>query len=227
MAIHSKSPLPFFKFTCLLSLIIIGLNVLWGKLLVENGPIPLDNYLLLWFRKAENFHQVIGPDWLLGVWQGLSWLGNTWPRIIVACAVVGGLLIKKRTGDGLFLSTLLLSGLALSSAIKYWINRPRPDVVVHFDYITNTSFPSGHALNSTLFYCGLLVILSHHTHRPVIRWFFLIVMLGLTVLTGVSRIALGVHYPTDVMAGWLIGAAWLWFCIGLRQHRQARLSPVV
>jgi len=190
-------------------LLMIGVSIYCGKLLVNIEPIALDTMLLTWFREAGNNHQIVGSAWVIDLWRALTWMGNVWPRVILASVVIGVLILKKQIREGLFLGGLLLSGLLLSTVIKHWVNRPRPNLVPHLDLVSNASFPSGHAMNSTLFYCGLIVILSRYINISQLRWILISIMFSLTIFTGLSRIALGVHYPTDVLAGWLIGASWL------------------
>lgn len=201
-------------------LLMIGASIYCGKFLANEEPIALDTTLLYWFREAGDHHQIIGSAWLIDLWRALTWMGNVWPRVTLASIVIGILIFKKQIHEGLFFGALLLSGLLLSTVTKHWVNRPRPNLVPHLDLVANASFPSGHAMNSTLFYCGLIVILSRYINISQLRWILILLMFSLTIFTGLSRIALGVHYPTDVLAGWLIGASWLMLCWRLNQQYQ-------
>lgn len=181
----------------------------YGFALTRHGPADFDASLLLWFRDNGNTGQLSGPQWVAAFWQGLTWLGNTTPRIVVACAILSGLLLLRRWHSALLLTGVLLSGIALSTALKQWIGRPRPQLVAHLDHASSLSFPSGHALNSTLFYLTVALIIAQFLRRRSQRWILYGAAISLLLGTGISRIALGVHYPTDVIAGWVIGAAWL------------------
>jgi len=181
----------------------------YGFALARNGPADFDASLLLWFRDSSDTGQLSGPQWIAAFWQGLTWLGNTTPRIVVACTILLGLLLLRRWHSALFLAGVLLSGIALSTILKQWIGRPRPQLVAHLDHASSLSFPSGHALNSTLFYLTVALIIAQFLRRRSQRWILYGAAISLLLGTGISRIALGVHYPTDVIAGWVIGAAWL------------------
>src|SRR3546814_28809 len=102
----------------------------------------------------------------------------------------------------------------LSTLIKHWVGRPRPDLVAHLDHVSSASFPSGHALNSALFYVGVAVLVAQFIHRRGPRWALYALAIGLSLAIGISRVALGVHYPSDVIASWVISAAWLWLWFG-------------
>lgn len=205
-------------------LIVIAGLIFAGHLLTLYGPLLLDQALLYWFRDSNNVLQMVGPSWLHVVWRSLTWMGDTLPRIITALIVISLFIVKNRTKDAYWLAATLLSGFALSSAIKYGINRPRPELLLHLEQVNNASFPSGHAMNSTLFYGALLLLIGCHLRSPILRWGWIVLMLTLVMLTGISRIALGVHYPSDVLAGWLIGSLWLAFCLAWRREYSGKQS---
>jgi undecaprenyl-diphosphatase len=104
------------------------------------------------------------------------------------------------------------SGVALNRLLKFSFARPRPDLVVPAVRVFTASFPSGHATMSAITYLTLGALLARtHSEIPV-RIYFMTLAGMLTVLVGLSRIYLGVHYPTDVLAGWCIGTAWAMGC---------------
>lgn len=181
-----------------------------GFALTRYGPAGFDAPLLLWFRASGDAGRLAGPDWAAAFWLGLTWLGDAMPRIVVAGLTVLGLLLLRRWQGALFIAGVLLSGIALSTTLKHWVGRPRPQLVAHLDHVSSQGFPSGHALNSTLFYMAAALMLARFLRRRGERWALYAVATSLSLATGVSRIALGVHYPTDVIAGWIISAAWLW-----------------
>jgi undecaprenyl-diphosphatase len=100
------------------------------------------------------------------------------------------------------------SGFALSVALKALFRRPRPEVVPHLMRAYSSSFPSGHSMISAVVYLTLGVLLAQLVHRRLLKFYFLMLAVLLTVLVGVSRVYLGVHYPTDVLAGWTAGLVW-------------------
>jgi len=190
-------------------LLLIAVISVGGRVLTRSGPASFDEPGLLWFRVNGHPGQLAGPDWGITFWRSLTWLGNTTPRIIVAGLTVLWLLWLRRWHGALFLAGLLVSGIALSETIKHGVGRLRPQVVKHLDQVVSPSFPSGHALNSTLFLLAVALLVGRLPRARGARWILYSVAAGLSLAIGLSRIALGVHYPTDVLAGWLIGAAWL------------------
>lgn len=211
-----------------LPLLLLMSTAACGHILTHGVFASFDAPLLLWFRLDTDTATLAGPAWALAFWRELSWLGDPLPRIVVGTGTVVGLLWLRRWQGALHLAGVLLSGLALSTAFKQWIGRPRPQLVTHLDPVTSLSFPSGHALNSTLFYLVVAVMLAPLLRARTARWAVYAAAMGLSLATGVSRVALGVHYPTDVLAGWVIAGAWvwLWFAAAQRYWPQA-LHPVV
>ena len=195
----------------------------WGFMLTRSGPALFDQPLLLWFRAGDDSARLSGPEWIGTLWHGLTRLGDTLPRLLLVGVMIAALGLLHRWRSALFVAGVLSSGIGLSSAIKHWVGRPRPDLVAHLDHVGSQSFPSGHALNSTLFYLVAALLLADFLRGRVARWGVYFAATGLILATGISRIALGVHYPSDVIAGWLIGVAWfgLWFSLTRRYWPRA------
>ena len=208
-----------------LPLLMLMATIACGIALTHYGPAGFDEPLLLWFRVSGDIGQLAGPQWAAAFWIGLTWLGDTAPRIVIASLTILGLLILRRWHSALFMAGILLSGIALSTTLKYWVGRPRPQLVTHLDHINSLSYPSGHALNSTLFYLTVALMLSPLLSRRVARWTLYAVATILSLATGVSRIALGIHYPTDVIAGWVISVAWVWLWFAVAMHYWPKALP--
>lgn len=206
-----------------LPLLVLLATAAGGHALTRYGPASFDAPLLLWFRLGTDTATLAGPDWMPSFWLGLTWLGDVVPRVVVGACTVVGLLLVRRWQGAVLLAGTLLSGLALSTTLKQWVGRPRPQLVAHLDHVTSLSFPSGHALNSTLFYLAVAVMLAPLLRTRAARWSVYAAAMGLSLATGVSRVALGVHYPTDVLAGWVIAGTWvwLWFAAAQRYWPQA------
>ena len=194
----------------LLPLLLIAGASACGYALTRYGPANFDAPLLLWFRASGDSGRLAGPGWATASWLGVTWLGEATPRIVVAGLTIVGLALLNRWRSALFIAGVLLSGIALSMTIKLWVGRPRPELVAQLDQANSQSFPSGHALNSTLFYLAVAMLLAPLLRQRGERWALYAVAASLPLAIGVSRVALGVHYPTDVIAGWVIGAAWVW-----------------
>jgi len=197
----------------------------WGFMLTRSGPAFFDQPLLLWFRVSDDSARLAGPEWVGTLWHGLTRLGNTLPRLLLAGVMIAGLWLLHRWRSALFVAAVLSSGIGLSSAIKHWVGRPRPDLVAHLDHVGSQSFPSGHALNSTLFYLVAALVLACFLPHRGLRFGVYCAATGLILATGISRIALGVHYPSDVVAGWLIGVAWFGLWFSLTRHYWPRALP--
>ncbi len=160
-----------------------------------------------------HFVQSFITPWLTVVMRTISWLMT--PEVVVP--VIAGIVVllifrHKRLPEILLL--MILGGNALTVILKHILDRPRPTALqaVILDSQTSYSFPSGHAM-AAMTIGGVLILLVHH-RRPVSRKFILTVSIGVT-LVGVSRVYLGAHWPSDVVAGFLIGWIWLVFVWGL------------
>jgi len=201
-----------------LPLLIVLLTVACGVALTHYGAPRMDEALLLWFRDREHGALIAGPAWVTSWWLAASGFGDVLPRVGIAVLSVLALVWLHRWRAAVWLAGVLLSGMLLSSAIKQWVARPRPQLVAHLDQVSSASFPSGHALNSTLFYLAIALLLAPLLRQRGARFALYGAAAGLSVLVGVARIALGVHYPSDVIASWAISGAWLWLWFAAAKH---------
>jgi undecaprenyl-diphosphatase len=131
---------------------------------------------------------------------------------ILLASVTGYLLLARKPDSALLILAAVLGGVAISSLLKFSIARPRPDLFVPAAKVFTTSFPSDHASLSAITYMTLAALLARTIVSRKIRVYFMVVALALTFLIGLSRIYLGVHYPSDILAGWSIGSAWALGC---------------
>jgi undecaprenyl-diphosphatase len=151
-------------------------------------------------------------------WLSISWLGDTVPRLVTAGLGICALLWLRRWQSALFITGVLLSGISLSTLIKAWVARPRPQLVAHLDQVSSMSFPSGHALNSTLFYITLALVLAPLLKQRSAQWGLYGFALISSLAIGLSRIALGVHWPSDVLASWIMAYSWLGLWVIFAKH---------
>jgi undecaprenyl-diphosphatase len=137
-------------------------------------------------------------------------------------SVLGYLVIARRHHAAIFILVATVGGALLSTALKGLYSRPRPDVVPHLASVTSYSFPSGHAMLSAVVYLTLGALLARLVEGRWTKLYFVGVAVLLTILVGSSRVYLGVHYPTDVAAGWAAGVGWAVLCWLLARHLQHR-----
>jgi undecaprenyl-diphosphatase len=163
-------------------------------------------------RGPEDQGQPTGPEWMIEVARDVTALGGLAVLVLIILSVAGFLWLRKLYGPLILVGGASISGLLLSLALKELFNRPRPDVVPHLSKVFTSSFPSGHSMLAATVYLTLGVLLGQFVDSRVLRAYFLLVALGLTLLVGLSRVYLGVHYPTDVLAGWSAGLAWALLC---------------
>lgn len=186
----------------------------------------LDSWLLLFFRDPSDVSVAIGPPWLAESVAEITALGGYTLIVIIIASVVGFLLVAGHNGPALYVVLSVSLGTVVSTLLKTLYERPRPDIVEHLVTTHTASFPSGHATMSAVVYLTLASIIMRMVDSVRLRVYVLLVAIVLTVMIGLSRIYLGVHWPSDVIAGWALGAAWAslaWLVVTiLRKWRRAR-----
>ena len=178
----------------------------------EGETRAFDTAILLAFRNPADLADPIGPWWLEQTMKDITSLGSSAVLTIITLAALGYLLIERKYHAAAFLLVAMIGGTALSTLIKLGFDRPRPDLIAHGVQVYSASFPSGHALMSAVAYLTLGALLGRVQKGRRAKLYFLGVAVVLTLLVGISRLYLGVHWPTDVLAGWCIGAAWALSC---------------
>lgn len=172
----------------------------------------LDNQLLRMLRRSDDPAIPIGPKWLPDLAQDITALGSGANLSLATAIVIGALCLNRRFRAAGFLVVSLGSGMLLSRLLKDFYERERPSIVPHLTHFDPGSFPSGHSMLSALVYLTLGGIVSRQTRRLIAKMYFLSVALVLTLLVGISRIYLGVHFPSDILAGWAAGSLWSSAC---------------
>ncbi|GAC14617.1 phosphatase PAP2 family protein [Aliiglaciecola lipolytica] len=175
---------------------------------VSGGTPEIDQYIILAFRHANDLSDPIGPKWVEEMMRDITALGGVAILASFTFFVTVFLLIENKPKLAMALVLTIASGMLVSFSLKYGITRPRPDLVPHGSYVYTASFPSGHAMLSALVYFSLAGMLSYLPVRKRVKTYFFIVAAIFTLAIGVSRVYLGVHWPTDVLAGWLMGIGW-------------------
>ena len=173
-------------------------------------------------RRPEDLTTPIGPAWLSEAARDVTALGGVSVLTGASLAVAGFLLLRRNLRAVVFLGVSLLGGTCLSILLKGFYHRARPSAVPHLTGFDSASFPSGHSLLSAVTYLTLGVVLARLAGDRASRIYFLTVALALTFVVGASRVYLGFHYPTDVLAGWAAGIAWALLCSLVARYLQHR-----
>jgi undecaprenyl-diphosphatase len=179
---------------------------------VEGETRAFDEFVLLGLRSAADPSDPLGPRWLEETMRDFTALGGGGVLTVVTLAVVGFLALARRRHAAATVAVAVLGGLVLSQALKWGFARPRPDLVPHGQTVYTQSFPSGHAMLSAVVYLTLGALLARTQPRRRVKLYFIAVAGALTAIVGTSRVYLGVHWPTDVLAGWAVGAGWALLC---------------
>ncbi|ODS89987.1 MAG: PA-phosphatase [Devosia sp. SCN 66-27] len=183
---------------------------------VEGETRAIDTAILLLLRAPAD-PAPPGSKWLEEVARDITGLGSpvVLGLIIMATAVFFRLADRGRVA--LFVIAATVSGAVTSTLLKEFFSRPRPDLVPHGAYVYTASFPSGHAMMAAVVYLTLGALIARVASERKLKLYIMAVATLLAGLVGVSRVYLGVHWPTDVLAGWAAGAAWALACWGVAQ----------
>jgi undecaprenyl-diphosphatase len=212
-----------------LAALLAGVLCVWGFVeladeVLEGGTQRLDEEIVRRLRKAGDPRVPIGPQWLAYAARDATALGGYTILALVVAAAAGFCAVVRRYGTLVLVLVAAIGGAMLSAALKGAFARPRPDVVPHLMEAAFSSFPSGHAMMSSAVYMSLAAVLAQIIPGNAGKLYVLGVALLLTGLVGVTRVFVGVHYPTDVLAGWAAGLAWAMLCwVVARALRRRRI----
>ena len=170
-----------------------------------------DSAVAAWVRAPGAAHPV-GPEWLRGAARDVTALGSVTVLVGVVGTVALGLLVARRRRQAIFLALAGLTGLLVAGGLKAAYARARPETATGLDAFTS-SFPSGHAFNSAVVYLTLGALLSRFIQRRGVHVYVFLVGFALTVAVGFTRVYLGYHHATDVLAGWAGGLGWALVCV--------------
>jgi undecaprenyl-diphosphatase len=193
----------------------------------EGDTLGFDRWLMLGLRNAVDPSVPAGPAWLQTLMLDVTALGG-WSVLTIVTIFAGGYLIATRKAwTALFLVAASAGGALFGIMLKLVFARDRPDLVAHLVVVHDASFPSGHAMNSAIIYLTLGALLAGAEKLRAVKIYLLVAAIALTLLIGFSRVYLGVHWPSDVLAGWSIGAAWALACSLLARllRRNRTLEP--
>lgn len=215
-----------YEFAALLCVLIL-FGGIWGFVEladeVSEGDIQsIDETLLLSLRNPADYTDPLGPGWVEELGRDFTALGGVGVLVLISLGALGYLLLARRYRAALFASVAVPGGMLLSTLMKVGYDRPRPDLVPHETFVYTASFPSGHAMMSAVTYLTLAALLIRVQPELRLKAYILVQAILLTLLVGMSRVYLGVHWPTDVLAGWTAGAAWAALCWLVMRWMQRR-----
>lgn len=182
-----------------------------AEAVVVGGTHDLDRELLLALREPANAADPIGPAWIEEAMRDISAMGSTAVLAFITLGIVGYLAFTRRGHAAIMVLGAVVSGTIVSQLLKIGFARPRPDLVPYGTEVFTASFPSGHAMMSAVVYLTLGTLLARTESRRRVKSYVMAIAAVLTLLVGLSRIYLGVHWPSDVVAGWALGAGWAAF----------------
>jgi len=188
----------------------------------EGDAHGFDRTVLLAMREPGNPADPIGSVKLEEMGRDLTALGGFTILTGLTISAVGISLVMRKRGLAGIIAVAVTGGMILTTFVKRGFDRPRPDLVPHGVVVTNASFPSGHAMMAAVVYLTLGLLLARIQPLRPLRIYIVALSVVITLLVGVSRVYLGVHWPTDVLAGWTLGAAWAlaFWLIAIRLERR-------
>ncbi|WP_109465187.1 phosphatase PAP2 family protein [Albibacillus kandeliae] len=195
--------------------------------MLEGDLHEFDERILLSLRTAGDLSNPIGGPQVEVAMRDLTALGGITVLTLLTLAVLAFLILRGQRASALFLAIAIVGGQVLSHLMKFSFARPRPELVPHIVEVSSASFPSGHSMMSAVTYLTLAVMLARTERRIRIRVFYIVVAAILTMLVGLSRVYLGVHWPSDVLGGWSLGAAWalgVWL-LARRMGEHGQIEP--
>ena len=168
--------------------------------------------ILLAFRSPANRNEPLGPPWVEESVRDITSLGSAAVMILVTLSALGFLMLQKKWRWVLFIMIAVGGGVFWEVTLKRFFARPRPDLFTVPFLPSTYSFPSGHSMTAAVVYLTLGVLISQAFPQRAVKVYIVFCAILLAVLVGISRIYLGVHWPTDVLAGLSAGGAWALLC---------------
>jgi undecaprenyl-diphosphatase len=188
----------------------------------EGETARVDEYILLSLRNPADLSDPVGPGWIEEMGRDFSALGSTGVLTLITLATLGYLLLSRHYRTAVFTLIAISGGVLVKTLLKTGFDRPRPELVPHETIVYTASFPSGHSMMAAIVYLTLAALLARIHPQHALKAYLLIIAALITLLIGASRVYLGVHWPSDVLAGWAVGAAWAslcWLIAGWMQGR--------
>jgi undecaprenyl-diphosphatase len=217
----------------LIGVLLIGLG-LWffvelADEVVEGDTLTMDEAILLALRNPDDLSDPLGPPWLEEMGRDFTALGGMAIITLVSVVVCIYLAFERRWSMVWMIIIVVCGSLLLNQLLKLGFNRPRPDLVPHGMIVYHASFPSGHAMISASIYLTLGTLLARMQRSRYQVALIMGTAILVTVLVGISRVYLAVHWPSDVLAGWVAGSVWAVLCWlatwKIYEYRRGRMTP--
>ncbi|GAA0854667.1 phosphatase PAP2 family protein [Aliiglaciecola litoralis] len=193
-----------------------------SSVVIAGSSAHIDEKILLMLRNEYDVSDPIGPMWVEEMMRDITAFGGVGILVAISLMVFSYLLLSGNHTLAWSFFVAITTGITVSFALKYGFTRPRPDLVPHGSYVYTSSFPSGHAMMSSLIYFTIAGMLAKVGFERRIKSYFFFVAVILTVAVGVSRVYLGVHWPTDVLAGWMTGTGWAMLSLFIVRYCRAK-----
>lgn len=214
----------------ILLFLLLATTAVWTFVVVadqiaEGSTLAIDRELLRLFRDPDD-PGLAGPPWLQEMMRDFTGLGGTGVLTLITLSAIGFLLLERKDHAAALLLVAVLGGVVLTNVLKIGFGRPRPP---HMDYeplLESASFPSGHSTMAAVVYLTIGALIARMRPDPRVKVYVIALSILIAVITGISRVYLGVHWPTDVIAGWAVGSAWALLCwlVALFLQRQGRIE---
>ena len=211
------------------ALVLLGIFVFWelSKQVNHGATRAWDEAILQALRQPDNPSVPIGPFWLQEAGIDVTALGSPVVLTFFIIASLGFLYFEGQKRVAAMTAVTAGGGAILSLILKQIFLRPRPEIVPHLRIVLSTSFPSGHSMGAAVVYLTLGVMFMKTFRSTRAKAFCLFWAVFLTVAVGATRVYLGVHYPSDVLGGWIAGCGWATFCWVVSQFIPNRPLPEV
>jgi undecaprenyl-diphosphatase len=189
---------------------------------VDGETRSFDEAVLLAFREDSDSDDPLGPAWVEDLARDVTGLGSTVVLTFATLAVTGFFLLRREHHLAIYVAIAVTTGSIASVLLKSGFDRPRPDLVAHGQHVYTASFPSGHSMLSAIVFLTLGALVASAQKERVMQLYVLGLSALLALAVGVSRIYLGVHWPTDVLGGWAAGTGWALMCWAISSHLRSR-----
>jgi len=191
------------------------------------GQLSYDRLILEMMRTGPQQLEPIGPGVMTEIVKDLSAIGSKYVLAVLTMIVACFLLLRKHYFSALVLLVITGSGVVVIFSAKAIMCRPRPEIITHMAEVSSQSYPSGHSSLSAIVYLTLGTMVARVQSQKWIKAYCIVVALLLTLISGITRLYLGVHYPSDVIAGWTLGVAWALICWILFGYMRTRFQAKV